>query len=199
MKTQQYFANCTTLDTLTKERNRLAKLYHPDLGGDVRVMQEINAQFEAAKKLLSAPPAPRVYACPRDPWKDLYEQATRQAQQWAADVERQRKEQERQDRERHKRNEEVLRQKLNLKEELDWALEECRKAQRQGLLRDCQLFTDRMQTTLFVGGKTFPYRAWFRSHGFTWQENRRKWQFVKRPEVIEDYDNDDFEYTDIPF
>jgi hypothetical protein len=45
-----YFQNCTTLDALRKELRRLAKLHHPDVGGSLATMQDINAQYEQAKK-----------------------------------------------------------------------------------------------------------------------------------------------------
>ena len=44
----KYFANCRTLDELKSEYRRLARLHHPDIGGDVATMQEINAQYETA-------------------------------------------------------------------------------------------------------------------------------------------------------
>jgi hypothetical protein len=59
-----YFQNCTTLPALRKELRRLAKVHHPDVGGSLATMQEINAEYEQAKKRLSAPATSRVYACP---------------------------------------------------------------------------------------------------------------------------------------
>jgi hypothetical protein len=51
MPSQQYFQNITTLPALERERRRLAKLYHPDVaGGSLTVMQEINAEYERARK-----------------------------------------------------------------------------------------------------------------------------------------------------
>lgn len=44
----QYFANCNTLDELKAEYKRLARIHHPDVGGDCATMQQINAQYEAA-------------------------------------------------------------------------------------------------------------------------------------------------------
>lgn len=48
----KYFTNCTTLDELKKEYRRLSMIHHPDLGGDTATMQEINAQYEEAFKIL---------------------------------------------------------------------------------------------------------------------------------------------------
>ncbi len=45
---KNYFENCRTLDELKAEYKRLAKKYHPDMGGDTATMQAINAQYEAA-------------------------------------------------------------------------------------------------------------------------------------------------------
>lgn len=45
---KNYFENCQTLDALKAEYKRLAKQYHPDMGGDTATMQAINAQYEAA-------------------------------------------------------------------------------------------------------------------------------------------------------
>lgn len=48
MKT--YFENVTTLDELKREYKRLAKLHHPDVGGDTATMQQINAEHDPDKK-----------------------------------------------------------------------------------------------------------------------------------------------------
>lgn len=45
---KNFFENCATLDALKAEYKRLAKRYHPDMGGDTATMQEINSQYEAA-------------------------------------------------------------------------------------------------------------------------------------------------------
>lgn len=42
-----YFANIMTLEALKIEYKRLCKIHHPDLGGQVEVMQAINAQYSA--------------------------------------------------------------------------------------------------------------------------------------------------------
>lgn len=47
-----YFENVNTLDELKKEYRRLAMIHHPDVGGTVEAMQEINAGFEAMFPLL---------------------------------------------------------------------------------------------------------------------------------------------------
>jgi hypothetical protein len=44
--TTNYFQTCKTLDEAKKEFYALAKIHHPDKGGDVAVMQEILNQFE---------------------------------------------------------------------------------------------------------------------------------------------------------
>lgn len=38
----QYFSGCYTIDQAKAEYRRLARIHHPDVGGDVRTMQEIN-------------------------------------------------------------------------------------------------------------------------------------------------------------
>lgn len=43
----QFFSACYTKEQAKAEYRRLAKIYHPDLGGDEQTMKEINAQFEA--------------------------------------------------------------------------------------------------------------------------------------------------------
>lgn len=43
-----YFSNCATQDEIKNEYRRLAKIHHPDKGGDLRTMQDINSQFKAA-------------------------------------------------------------------------------------------------------------------------------------------------------
>ena len=44
----KYFAHCTTLEELKKEYRRLAKIHHPDVGGDTETMKAINAEYDAA-------------------------------------------------------------------------------------------------------------------------------------------------------
>ncbi len=41
----KYFSDCTTPDEMRAEYRRLTKLHHPDLGGDTRIMQEINDTY----------------------------------------------------------------------------------------------------------------------------------------------------------
>lgn len=42
-----YFENCKTLDQLKAAYKQLALKFHPDMGGDVRTMQNINLEYEA--------------------------------------------------------------------------------------------------------------------------------------------------------
>lgn len=42
----KYFSSCHTLEELKKEYKRLAMANHPDRGGDLRTMQEINAEYD---------------------------------------------------------------------------------------------------------------------------------------------------------
>ena len=43
-----WFGHCATTDELKKHYKNLARQHHPDLGGDLRTMQDINAAFDAA-------------------------------------------------------------------------------------------------------------------------------------------------------
>ena len=47
-----YFEGVRTLDELRKQYRNLAFLHHPDKGGDTKVMQEINNQYEKLSKHL---------------------------------------------------------------------------------------------------------------------------------------------------
>jgi len=47
-----YFTHCTTLEDVKSEYRRLAKIHHPDLGGDTATMQALNAQYHTALKNL---------------------------------------------------------------------------------------------------------------------------------------------------
>jgi len=42
----KFFQNITNLDDLKKEYKRLCKIHHPDLGGNTKVMQDINAEYD---------------------------------------------------------------------------------------------------------------------------------------------------------
>lgn len=191
MPTTRYFTNCLTLDALTKERNRLAKLHHPDLGGSVEVMQEINAQYEQAKRQLATPAAGRVWVRPQEQ-ESLYEQMMR----WARG-----KEQERLERERQACRDQVAqqreRQRQNQKDDYHWVLSAITAAKEQGLLRGSMVFADGRLLTLYVAGNTYPYREWFKEHGFRWDSEKRHWYFYKKPLFDpdeEDDDDDDFYY-----
>lgn len=53
----KWFVNIKTLDDLRKEYRRLAILHHPDKGGRVQDMQEINAEYDIlSKKLINSNP-----------------------------------------------------------------------------------------------------------------------------------------------
>lgn len=58
----QYFdlTILTTRDDLANHWRTLAKEHHPDSGGDVAVMQEINVQYQDALQTLSARSLPAV-------------------------------------------------------------------------------------------------------------------------------------------
>lgn len=45
MKTQ-FFIDCTTIEEVKKRYKELAILHHPDKGGDLRTMQELNAEYQ---------------------------------------------------------------------------------------------------------------------------------------------------------
>ncbi len=42
----KYFENINALEALRKQYKELPKTYHPDNGGNVRQMQEINAEYD---------------------------------------------------------------------------------------------------------------------------------------------------------
>lgn len=49
-----WFDDCTNLNELKSAYKKLALQHHPDMGGDVRVMQEINAEYDHVFLLLKA-------------------------------------------------------------------------------------------------------------------------------------------------
>lgn len=49
-----YFASVKTLDELKAQYRRLAMKHHPDVGGDVEIMKEINRQHDALFETLKA-------------------------------------------------------------------------------------------------------------------------------------------------
>ncbi len=48
----KYFENIRTLEELRKQYKELLKLHHPDNGGNLEVMQEINAEYNRLFKIL---------------------------------------------------------------------------------------------------------------------------------------------------
>jgi curved DNA-binding protein CbpA len=44
---QNYFVNCETVEQAKKEYWRLAKQFHPDMGGDAETMKKINEEFNS--------------------------------------------------------------------------------------------------------------------------------------------------------
>lgn len=64
--TIRYFTHCKTLDQLKQEYKRLAKIHHPDCGGDDATMAAINAEYdELARKLPKETATGETYQ-PRD-------------------------------------------------------------------------------------------------------------------------------------
>ena len=49
----KYFNHCKDLNELKTEFKKLAKKFHPDRGGDTATMQEINAQYAEALRVIS--------------------------------------------------------------------------------------------------------------------------------------------------
>ena len=49
----EWFANLTTVEELRKKYRELLKQYHPDNGGSVELMQEINAEYDRLFAILS--------------------------------------------------------------------------------------------------------------------------------------------------
>jgi hypothetical protein len=49
----KYFEHLVTVEEVKRWYRHLAQLHHPDRGGDLRVMQEVNAQYHDALKRLN--------------------------------------------------------------------------------------------------------------------------------------------------
>lgn len=64
--TIKYFTHCKTLDQLKQEYKRLAKIHHPDCGGDDATMAAINAEFDLLSKKLPKETATGETYQPRD-------------------------------------------------------------------------------------------------------------------------------------
>ena len=50
----KYFTQCKNLEELKKEFRRLAMIHHPDRGGDVETMKEINNEYDMMFPVLKA-------------------------------------------------------------------------------------------------------------------------------------------------
>lgn len=75
-----YFTGCNTPDEVRARYRKLAKENHPDLGGDTRTMQLINAAYEAALKAMSGKDFRRTTPAPdgRETWHYTYDEQTEQ-------------------------------------------------------------------------------------------------------------------------
>lgn len=191
-----FFQNITTLPALEKERRKLAKKHHPDVGGSLVVMQEINAEYERAKKRIAAPPADRVYTypCPKPephkPWTwpdDAFAQWFYNATEGRAKAEAQ----------RQQYRDQVDRQRQKVREEIEWVRNELRKMQMRGELSRCYISLDFTQTNLEVSGaNTYHSRARLKELGFRWDNERKVWYFHKKPlftdEEESEEDDDDY-------
>jgi hypothetical protein len=62
--------DAVTVDEVITRHRCLAKKYHPDVGGDVEIMQEINAaKIAAINELTNPTPTIRLYEMMRQPKK----------------------------------------------------------------------------------------------------------------------------------
>jgi len=52
MSKAKYFVNCRTAEEVKKEYFRLAMIHHPDKGGNLEIMQEINNEYDCIWPLL---------------------------------------------------------------------------------------------------------------------------------------------------
>jgi hypothetical protein len=66
-KERTWFAGVTDPDQLKDLYRALALAYHPDRGGSTELMQEINGQYDQARKQLEAPAPSRKYPRPNPP------------------------------------------------------------------------------------------------------------------------------------
>lgn len=64
-KSRTWFAGVVDPEQLKDLYHGLARAYHPDHGGDTATMQEINAQYDQARKRLEAPAPSRKYSPPQ--------------------------------------------------------------------------------------------------------------------------------------
>lgn len=76
MKNQiKWFKDITTTDELKKAYRELAKLHHPDLGGRVEDMQEINNEYDELIKVLPKRAADGSTYQPREDQRETREQS----------------------------------------------------------------------------------------------------------------------------
>lgn len=56
----KYFKQCVTLEDLKSAYKALSKIYHPDVGGDVKVMSAINVEYEKLEAKFSKKATPKA-------------------------------------------------------------------------------------------------------------------------------------------
>lgn len=185
LPTTRYLAHCTDLDQLTKEWKRLAMVHHPDRGGDLAVMQQLNAEHHHRKTLLEAVGAGRVYTCPRGggQWdvseavRRHYENSerTRQWREWA--VAEEEKARERAAQWVKQRQAEKERQKQQHREDLDLVYKVILRWINWGRMPGVRAWKDTIDNTVYVAGPTYPYKEELKKCGMWWDGQNRRWYF----------------------
>jgi hypothetical protein len=173
MSTTRYLVHCLTLDQLKKEYRRLAKVHHPDAGGDLATMQDLNQEYGCRKKLLAGVSEGRTYACPRNTnsgrrwgyseavdWGGV-DEAFRRAEQWVRETEKKQHEQYERD------------MALVYKIVLRWIA--------WGKMPGVRCWKDTVDNTVYCSGDTFPYKEDLKLCGMWWDKENRRWYFKGLP------------------
>lgn len=194
MPTTHYFKNFTDIAALTREWKRLAKLHHPDVGGSLATMQEINAEYDRAKKrLLAAPSQARAYTGPvRSPLDDMLDELYEKLHKQRVREELQRR-QEQFNRQKEAAREEVKKQQTRWQLEVSWALVQLERMKYHGLLRGCRIAKGTRSGVNFieVTGNSYPYRENLKRIGFRWNPESKLWYFFKKPLFVDEPEDDD--------
>lgn len=152
MKT--YFKQVETLEELRRQYKELLKQHHPDNGGEVAAMQDINAEYERLFQRLKE----RQEARKQEEQRRADGRATGNTEKTAAG------------------NREAEEGEASPKQEwYDWERDLALRKVLQDIIGFNGIVIDIVGYFIWLYGETYPYKKELKKIGFRWSKQRRKW------------------------